>query len=398
MPRSMLDAVSSSKDRDNLGVLAVQYRPISELKPYKRNARTHSPKQIRQIAESIKAFGFTNPVLIDAKGEIIAGHGRVEAAKILNMTTVPTIALATMNEAQRRAYMIADNKLAELAGWDRALLTVELKELPVAFPDQDLTITGFETAELDLIILGDETGSIAPDPQSNNVPEADSGPAVSRLGDLWLLGPHRLLCADARDEGSYQTLLGDCRASLVLTDPPFNVRITGHARGLGRHCHPDFVMAAGELSEDEFTTFLTTVFRHMAAFSAPGALDYIFMDWRHLFEVLCAGRTIYEGLVNVCVWAKYNAGMGSLYRSQHELVLLWQVGGGKHLNNVELGKFGRNRSNIWHYAGANSFGPERAEMLALHPTVKPIGMLADAILDVTKRGGLVLDPFRGSGI
>ena len=269
--------------------------------------------------------------------------------------------------------------------------------MSVEFPDLDLTITGFETAEIDLIILGDEAGTITSDPKSDKVPDVDSGPPVSRLGDLWQLGPHRLLCADARDPESYQRLLGDQRARLVLTDPPYNVPIEGHARGLGRQQHADFVMAAGEMSEGEFTAFLNTVFRQMAAFSAPGAVHFTFMDWRHLREALSAGHNAYDALLNICVWAKGNGGMGSLYRSEHELALVWRVRGASHLNNVELGRFGRNRTNVWRYAGANSFGPERAEMLELHPTVKPVAMLADAILDVSNRGDLVLDPFAGSG-
>ncbi len=387
----------NSSEVSSLDSLAIKYREVESLKPYKRNARTHSKRQVRQIAESIKKFGFTNPVLIDADGGIVAGHGRWAASKLLGMTTVPTIELEAMSEAQRRAYAIADNRLAELAGWDNQLLKVELGELSVAFPDLDLTVTGFETAELDQIILGDELGSIASDPKCDDVPQIDRQSIVTHRGDLWLLGPHRLLCADARDRESYQRLLSDERARLVMTDPPFNVPIDGHARRISREQHGDFMMAAGEMSESEFIAFLETAFRLMAMFSLPGAVHYTFMDWRHLFEALHAGRKTYDTLLNICAWVKGNGGMGSFYRSEHELVLVWRVPGAKHLNNVELGQYGRNRTNVWRHPGANSFGPERAAMLALHPTVKPVAMVADAILDASNRGDLVLDPFAGSG-
>jgi hypothetical protein len=287
-----------------LASLAIQYRQTTSLTPHKRNARTHSRKQIRQIADSIKTFGFTNPVLIDSDSGIVAGHGRVEAAKYLGMITVPTVLLERMNEAQRRAYAIADNRLAELAGWDQALLKIELGELSIEFPEMDLTVTGFETAELDLILLGDGSGAIASDSKADEIPSVGVGPTVSRLGDLWQLGPHRLFCGDARDQDSYLRLLGDERARLVLTDPPYNVRIAGHARGLGCEQHADFVMAAGEMTEPEFTSFLDTAFQQMNAFSVPGAVHFTFMDWRHLREALSAGYKTYDALLNICTWVK----------------------------------------------------------------------------------------------
>ena len=378
------------------GEMAIKLRPIASLTPHRRNARTHSRKQIQQLARSIKEFGFTNPVLIDAASGILAGHGRVEAAKLLGMTEVPTIELAALNDEQRRTYAIADNRLGELAGWDPDLLRLELGELSVAFPELDLTVTGFETGELDIILLADASGSIASDPRADELPDVDPIP-VSRSGDLWLLGPHRLLCSDARDPDAYRILLPNQRVHLALTDPPFNVPIDGHARGLGQHHHRDFAMASGEMTDTEFTAFLKLVLRNMADVSVPGAVHFTFMDWRHFPEVLSAGRDIYDALLNVCVWAKGNGGMGSLYRSEHEHVFVWRVGNISHTNNIQLGSYGRNRTNVWRYPGANSFGPGRAEMLELHPTVKPTQLLVDAILDVSKRGEWVLDPFAGSG-
>jgi DNA modification methylase len=387
---------TASADRQLLKDLAVEFRSIESLTTNKHNARTHSREQIGKIAESIKAFGFVSPILIDANGKIIAGHGRLEAAKRLGLTKAPVAVLDWMTDAQRRAYAIADNRLAELAGWDRGLLKIELSELSLACPELDLTITGFVTPEIDQIILEGTPSAPETDARIDNVP-AVSGAIVSRPGDLWQLGPHRLLCGDARAPESYQKLLGKNRAALILADPPYNVRIDGHARGLGQQRHDNFVMAAGEMSAAEFTQFLTAAFTQMAAFSVPGSLHYTFMDWRHLGEVLSAGNVVYDGLLNICVWAKNNGGMGSLYRSAHELVLVWQAGGRAHANNIQLGKYGRNRTNVWTYPGANSFGPERAELLALHPTVKPVALLADIILDASNRSDLVLDPFAGSG-
>lgn len=376
--------------------LAVQYRSPSSLRAQQRNARSHTKRQIRQIAKSIETFGFVNPVLIDASGCIVAGHGRVQAARLIGLTEIPTVELARMSDAQRRAYAIADNRLAELGGWEKDLLKLELGELSIEFPDLDLTVTGFESAELDLIILGDAQVETPTELKSDGISEV-SGSPVTRVGDLWLLESHRLLCGDARHAESYRRLMADQRARLVVTDPPYNVPIDGHARGLGQHHHGDFVMASGEMTEGEFTAFLTTIFQHLINVSVPGAVHYTFMDWRHLHEVLSAGRGNYQELLNLCVWAKNNGGMGSFYRSEHELVLVWQVAGGSHLNNVQLGKYGRTRTNVWRYTGVNSFGPERTEMLASHPTPKPVTLLADAILDASNRGDLVLDPFVGSG-
>ncbi len=372
--------------------LHVDPRPIASLKLNPRNARTHSNKQIRQSADSIRVFGFTNPVLIDAEGTILAGHGRVAAAKLLDWTEVPTIQLSAMTAAQKRAYVIADNKLALNAGWDEDLLALELGELAVLELDFDLTLTGFAMAEIDLLI-----GS-AVDPKADAVPESDSTvPPVSRAGDLWLCGPHRVLCGDATSPDAFAALLGGERAQLVFIDAPYNLPIEGHVCGLGSIQHPDFAMASGEMSEAEFTHFLKTVFGHLVAHSVDGAIHFICMDWRHLHELLTAARGLYAEQKNLCVWNKDNGGMGSLYRSKHELIFVFKTGSKPHINNVELGKHGRYRTNVWDYAGINSLRAGRLEELALHPTVKPVALVADALLDCSNRGGLVLDCFLGSG-
>jgi DNA modification methylase len=374
--------------------LHVESRPIASLTPNPRNPRTHSRKQIRQIADSIRTFGFTNPVLIDDRGAIIAGHGRVEAAKVLELESVPTIRLSAMTEAQKRAYVIADNKLALNAGWDEQLLALELQYLSALELDFEIEVIGFETAEIDLLITG--LGESAE--PADQVPELDAqGPAVSRLGDLWQIGGHRLLCADATDPDSFARLMAGARAQMVFSDPPYNVPIDGHVCGLGRVRHREFAMAAGEMDPAEFTAFLETVFGHLVAHSGDGAIHFICMDWRHIGELLRAAEPRYSALKNVCVWNKTNAGMGSLYRSKHELVFVFKSGTQPHINNVELGRHGRYRSNVWDYAGVNTLKADRREELALHPTVKPVALVADAIQDCSRRSGIVLDCFLGSG-
>ena len=374
--------------------LKIVYQDLSVLKVRARNPRTHSEKQIRQIANSISAFGFTNPVLVDGSNTIIAGHGRVEAAKRLEMRQVPTLRFDHMTQAQIRAYVIADNKLAENAGWDEDILAIELQELSLE-EDIDLTITGFETAEID-ILIGGLDGAVAD--EADEVPDIDrKAPAVTRLGDVWKIGIHRLVCGNSLDPDTYTALLGDDRAQLIFTDPPYNVPIEGHVSGKGHVKHREFAMASGEMTPEAFTGFLRDAFANLAKFSVDGSIHFVCMDWRHIGEVMQASADTYTEFKNLCVWAKTNAGMGSLYRSQHELVFVFKNGTEPHINNVELGKYGRYRTNIWAYAGANSFGKARDDELSMHPTVKPVALVADAILDCSRRGGIVLDSFAGSG-
>jgi DNA modification methylase len=374
--------------------LRVSYKDPAQLRGRDRNPRTHTPKQIRQIAASIKEFGFINPVLVDGSNGIMAGHGRVEAAKLLGMADVPTVCAGHLTPAQVRAYVIADNRLAELAGWDRKLLALELQELSVEL-DFDVAITGFETADVDILIgeLSEEAAD-----EADAVPEIDwTRPAISQPGDLWRIGHHYLLCGNALDLESYKRILGSAKAQLVFTDPPYNVTIAGNISGLGKSKHREFTMASGEMSGSEFTQFLRTIFEHLCTASADGSIHFICMDWRHMREVLDAAGKTYNELKNLCIWTKTNAGMGSFYRSQHELVFAFKNGGAPYINNVELGRFGRNRSNVWHYAGVTTFGKDRNAELGMHPTVKPLALVADAILDCSKRGAIVLDAFAGSG-
>jgi DNA modification methylase len=375
----------------------VAFSAVAGLRPYQGNARTHSKKQIRQIADSIRKFGFTNPVLISDEDEIIAGHGRVEAAKLLGMQSVPTLRLSHLDSAQRRAYVIADNKLALNAGWDREVLAIELQALiDLEF---DVEITGFCTAEVDLLF--DAARESSPDPEhaeDNQVPPlTDPVSAVTRCGDLWLLDRHRLLCGDARHAETYDHLLQDERADLIFTDPPYNVPIDGHVCGLGRIRHREFAMGTGEMSGEAFTAFLQATLGHAAASCRDGAIAFVCMDWRHMGELLAAGQAVFSELKNLCVWNKTNGGMGSFYRSKHELVFVFKLGTAPHTNTFGLGDTGRYRTNVWDYAGVNTLRPGRAEELAMHPTVKPVALVAEAIKDCSRRGEIVLDPFAGSG-
>lgn len=373
--------------------LQIVSQSLDGLKKNPFNSRTHSPAQIQKIATSIRRFGFNNPVLVDQEGLIIAGHGRTEAARLLGLKEVPTLRLEHLSDAQKRAYVIADNRLAELAGWDRDILAIELQHLLDVEVDFEVTDIGFDAAEIDLLLTSDAPNE---DP-ADALTVFEHGRAVAKAGDVWLMGGHRIMCADALAPASYSALMVDEQAQMVFTDPPYNVPITGHVSGLGRARHDEFSMASGEMSEAEFTRFLTSVFRNMAAASEDGSIHFVCMDWRHLLELLRAGRIAYSELKNLCVWAKANGGMGSLYRSQHELVAVFKSGTARHINNVELGQHGRNRTNIWNYAGMNSFQSGRDEKLAMHPTVKPVAMVADAMLDCSHRGGIVLDPFAGAG-
>jgi DNA modification methylase len=375
--------------------LAIVQRPIAELKLDQTNPRLHSPRQVKQLARSMEVFRFNVPVLIDRNRKVIAGHGRILAAQRLGWTEVPTISLDHLTEAQARAFMIADNRLTENSDWDDRLLAEQLKDLSLLDLDFSLEVTGFEMAEIDLHIEGLNSEPEGDDP-ADVMPEPQAGPPVTRAGDLWLLGPHRVLSASALEDSAYATLMEDEKASMAFVDPPYNVRIQGHVSGLGAIHHREFAMAAGEMNEAEFTTFLARVFSLLGRCSLDGVLHYICMDWRHLSEVLSAGGQVYTELKNLCVWVKNHTGMGAFYRSRHELILVYKHGRASHRNNILLGKFGRDRTNVWTYPGPRT-PSEEGNLLALHPTVKPVQLVADAILDCTARGEIVLDAFLGSG-
>jgi DNA modification methylase len=373
----------------------VEWVDIDWVKPKPGNTRTHSKKQIRQIADSISAFGFLVPIVTDVNGVAIAGSGRLAAGRLRGLRQVPVIKVEGLSEAKIRAFALADNKIAENAGWDREKLAVEIPDLAEVLitEDLDISVTGFSAPEIDQIMADLEEDSADPDdsikPDWTNIP-------ASKLGDLFKLGNHRLACGDARDPKDLARVLGNRRAAMAFLDPPYNVRVRDIV-GRGRIKHREFAMGSGELSQADFLEFLTAAFTAAADLSRNGAVHLVCMDWRHIGELIEASSTVYADMLNLAVWVKTNAGQGSLYRSQHELIGIFRVGDDPHLNNVELGRHGRSRSNVWHYAGVNSFRAGRLEDLKLHPTVKPVALVADAIKDVTRRRDVVLDTFCGSG-
>jgi DNA modification methylase len=379
------------------GRLCIEHRPISALKSNPRNPRLHSRRQIRQIAKSIRAFDFNVPILVDSALNIIAGHGRVLAAIDLGLAEVPTICLDHLTEAQTRAFIIADNRLTENSSWDDRLLAEQLKGLSERELEFSLDATGFDMGEIDLRIESLTNAKTDDDLQTEPTPI--DGPPVSRAGDLWKLGAHKILCGSALDSEAFAKLMAGERAAMVFVDPPYNVPIDGHVSGLGATQHREFAMACGEMNKQQFSDFLAQSFALLVSNSVNGSIHFCCMDWRHCNEILRAGNSVYTELKNVCVWVKSNAGMGSLYRSGHEFVFVFKSGRGAHQNNVELGKHGRDRSNVWPYSNANAFGrtSEEGPLFKLHPTVKPVRLIADALLDCSSRGTVVLDSFLGSG-
>ncbi len=372
--------------------LQIEFLPLDSLHPFATNARTHSKKQIHQILASIQEFGFTNPIIVDAHNTIICGHGRVEAAKLANLNTVPAIRLEYLSDSQKRAYIIADNKIALNSGWDPEILSIELQNLLSSDVDFDLEVTGFDTAEIDFLIDG-----------SAKEQNADAGVflgldqvPVSALGDIWLLGTHKLACADARNKDPYIAIL-ERPARLVFADPPYNVPVDGHVCKAGEHTHREFTMASGEMTSSQFITFLSEVFKHAVDHSLDGAIHFIAMDWRHVSEMVEMGRPLYSELKNICVWNKTVGGMGSFYRSKHEFIFVFKVGSSSHINNIELGRSGRYRTNIWDYCSPAKAKGVQQSISREHPTVKPVALVIDAIKDCSRRGEIVLDPFSGSG-
>lgn len=386
--------------RSFLNFRQVEVIDLNLLKPSPRNARTHSREQVARIARSIEEFGFTSPILVDRHNQICAGTGRWLASRKLGLKKVPVIRLEDLTPEQIRAYALADNRLAEDAGWDRDTLALELKELSALNLDFDVELTGFAVAEIDQIVAdGSSPGGQREEDIAADVPAIvdRSKPALTKIGDVWRLGTGRLVCADCRDARSFDTLMKDERASAVISDPPYNISVTEFLSARGRTKHRNFAMASGEMTEEAFQDFLREFLERARAASTEAALTYVFMDWRHITNLVAAGEALGLRLLNICVWVKRAGGMGSFYRSQHEFIAVFGPKSTTTRNNVQLGKFGRSRTNVWHYAGSNALTVEGRETLALHPTVKPVAMIADAILDATAPGEIVLDPFAGSG-
>jgi DNA modification methylase len=376
-------------------VLATEVVRLStqSLKPFPGNPRQHSDAQITLLSRNIQTV-WTDPILVDENRTILSGHARLAAAKHLGLSEVPTLTLSGASEAQKRAILIAENRIAEKSTWDYQLLRGQLQEIIDC--DFDVELSGYSTGEID-ILLDAPAQTSEPDPLDELDAALLQATAVSRIGDLWKLGNHALLCADARDSRSYEALMGDRRAQQVISDPPFNVKIRGHARGRGKVDHREFVAASGELSAVQFQEFLASAMRHAIAFSSNGSIHCWFQDWRHLPEILNAALPRYSAWMQLLVWNKNNGGQGSFYRSKHELILVFKNGQGKHVNNFGLGATGRYRTNVLDYPGLSGTDPRKREEADLHPTMKPIALIADLIRDCSHRNAIVLDAFAGSG-
>jgi DNA modification methylase len=365
---------------------------VDALKPLGRQTRKHPPAQIRKLGETIEQFGFVLPIVIDTHNRVVGGWGLVLAARKIGLSEVPAVTVSDLDEANLRLLRLALNRLGEESSWDLDALRLEFSDVLEITSDIDLRLSGFEMGEIDvaLSVSGEDEEDILPTLDESGLPE-------TKLGDLWLLGDHRLLCSDSLKLESYSRLLGEERAQLVFTDPPWNIPIAGNVSGLGAVKHDDFAMGCGEMTETQFGAFLRTALGHASAHSDDGSIQFVCMHWSKIKEVLAAASDVYAELKNLCVWNKTNAGMGSLYRSKHELVFVFKKGTGPHINNIDLGRFGRNRTNVWDYPGQNIFNGTAKSKLSLHPTAKPVALVADAIRDCSHRSGIVLDPFGGVG-
>ena len=372
--------------------LAPQLVAVAACRPLGRATRKHPPHQVAKLAASLERFGFVLPILLDGEGRVVAGWGLVLAARRLALSEVPAVTLADLAEAELRALRLALNRLADDGRWDPEALSLEFSDILQLDPQIELEITGYESGEIEGLLGGSGID------QEDELPEVENGTApVTQTGDLWTLGEHHLYCGDALDPDSYARVLGTDQADMAFIDPPYNVPVAGHVSGLGAVKHGDFAMASGELSSPEFVEFLKKALGLAATRSIDGAIHYVCMDWRHLRELTAAGDGVYSELKNLCIWNKSNAGMGSLYRSKHELIFVFKVGKKPHVNNVALGRWGRHRTNVWDYVSQNTLNRTKKSKLSLHPTVKPVAMVADAILDCSNRGGLIVDPFGGAG-
>jgi DNA modification methylase len=369
---------------------SIEYRDPKLLKPNPKNARKHSKRQRAQIAATIREYGFINPIITDSFGKVLAGHGRLEAALEIGLDLVPTINLGHLSKEQLRAYALADNKLAELSEWDRAILIEELGELSLVM--NHIELTGFSTCEVDLLLDKSDPDKVDP---ADECPELKLDlPPVTKRGDIWTMGKHRLMCGDATNAQDYADLMNGQLAIIISTDAPYNLAVASLSV---TKRHREFVQASGEMSPEQFTEFLKKVATLLKEHSVDGSIHYFFMDYRHLMEILTACQSVYSNIKQLAVWAKNNGGMGTFYRNQHELVLIYKNGSAPHINNFGLGETGRYRTNVWNYAGVNTFGRHRDEELAMHPTCKPVIMISDILRDCSNRNDIVLDPFMGSG-
>jgi DNA modification methylase len=375
-------------------ILNIDYWEIDRLQPADRVLRHHSKAQMAALTGSVVAFGISAPILVDRAGKVVDGHAILEAAKRVGCKTVPVIMLDHLTTEQARLYRIGVNKLSEQTRWNIPALREEIIEiLPIAaFYDIPTEVIGLPTVEIDALLLPDIA---PPDEEAND--EGIAPEAVSRPGEMWELGEHRLICGDSTSPETFMTLMGTELARMVITDPPYNLRVDGMISGLGKVKHREFAMGSGEMTTDEFQNFLETYIEVISKFCVDGAIQYHAIDWRHVHQLILAVLAAGLDYKQLCVWNKSSGGMGTFYRSKHELFVVAKVGKAPHTNNFGLGDTGRYRTSVWDYPGANSFHKGRDEDLAAHPTVKPVALVADAIRDVSAPNEIVLDPFSGSG-
>ena len=366
----------------------IECLPIESFKPAKKGLRKNERRQILRLMPSLSEFGQVAPILVDEKLNVIDGQMILEALRELGATHINSCRISHLTDEQLRLLRIALNTIQTKAEWNSLELGAELIELDVM--DFDLSITGLEIAELDSLML--LPGKL----DQEDIPETPDDP-ISKPGDLWHLGEHRLFCGNALDEAAYTTVLGGATVQLIFTDPPYNLKIKNNVSGLGKVKHDDFAMAVGEMSSEEFRGFLSSTLSSCRDCSEQGSVLFVCMDWRQIDNLQHAAKQSCLHHINTCVWDKGNGGMGALYRSRHELVAVFCTDPVPAINNIQLGKFGRNRTNVWQYPGANSKGSSANDALHLHATPKPVELVEDAILDVTKPKAHVLDPFIGSG-
>lgn len=375
-----------------LSKLNLTYKLVSELKENQQHPRTHGNQQIKKLEKSIETFGFSVPLVIDKDDVIISGNAAYRAAKNLGLKEVPTVKLEHLTRAKRKAFILAVNKIAEESGWDNAILREDFQIL--IEEEFDLSVTAFEIGEIDVIMLDPEEDADE-NSEEGEFPNESAIPERVKPGDLWQLGNHKMICGDSLKDAVLKNLTNGKKANMVFCDPPYNVKVNGNVCAEGKH--EEFAMASGEMSEAEFTGFLNSAMTNLVNYTTDGSIHFICMDWKHAKEMLFAADGLYSELKNICVWDKGSGGMGSLYRSQHEFIFVFKNGTASHTNNVELGKHGRNRTNVWQYPGVRASNPDSLEDLKLHPTVKNLAMVSDAILDCSKPNQIVLDTFAGSG-
>lgn len=376
----------------------IDYEDINSIRPSTKHPRQCTQRQTESASLLISSAGIMLPIIVDKNGEIIIGEEWFHSYKSLRIEKVPIIRANNLSASQLSMLKIGFYKIIDLGHFDEKKLADEVKILCDTIFEFNLQIIGFDPAEEDSIIskcdLIEDMHIVDEGNDESELPEIDE--RISKLGDEWQLGEHILFHGDSTSENSYKNLLGENEVDCVITDPPYNVK-SNKIGGKGKKKHPDFIQGSGEFSEGEFVEFLCSFLRHCITSLKDGGLLYSYMDWRNIYALEIAARKSNLKLMNFCVWNKNNGGMGSMYRSKHELVPVYKKGTKPHCNNIQLGKHGRYRTNVWDYAGVNSFKSDRMAELDMHPTVKPVDMIADIIRDCTKRNHIVLDPFCGSG-